>query len=100
MTDQMEKARLGSHPNLYAQSQSINLISPMARRDGAHRDADTWHHERGAEGWHTSTSAAHTPPPNEYRQHEIRRASDPVRCVDPSFNELKKLQHRYKSAVA
>lgn len=94
MTERMEKARLGSQPNLYVQSQSMNLQSPSTRRDRFGRGGDFGCRLGDREGWRTATPA-HTPLPHEYPQYERRRASDPVRCVDPNFNELKKLQHRY-----
>lgn len=88
----MEKARLGSQPDLYIQSQSMNLLSPTARHDVLRKDG-SYRRGRDNEGWRTATPA-HTPLPHEYPQHERRRASDPVRCVDPNFSELKKLQQR------
>ncbi|XP_067933120.1 zinc finger protein GLI2-like [Watersipora subatra] len=96
VTDQMEKARLGSQPNLCVQSQSMHLLSPATRHDGLRRD---YRKARLNDGWRTATPA-HTPLPHEYPQQERRRASDPVRCVDPNFSELKKLQQRFYSLNA
>ena len=93
VTERMEKARLGSHPNLCVQSQSMNLLSPSTRRERFARGGDLGYRRADRDGWRTATPA-HTPLPHEYPQYERRRASDPVRCVDPNFNELKKLQHR------
>lgn len=89
----MERARLGSHPNLYVQSQAISGLSPSARRDLYRAELVEPMIRRQREGWHTATPS-HTPLPHEYPQYERRRASDPVRCADPNFSELKKLQHR------
>uniref|UniRef100_A0A2C9JE81 C2H2-type domain-containing protein n=1 Tax=Biomphalaria glabrata TaxID=6526 RepID=A0A2C9JE81_BIOGL len=50
---------------------------------------------REIDGIRTSTPS-HTPLPHEIPDREIRRASDPVRTQDPSFNSLKSLQ-RYHS---
>lgn len=89
MTDQMERARLGSHPNLSVQSQPLGLHSPAPASYRRH-DRVTRHE---SEGWRTATPAC-TPLPHEYPQYEQRRASDPVRVVDRNFTELKRLQHR------
>ncbi|XP_061181407.1 zinc finger protein GLI4-like [Saccostrea echinata] len=89
MAAQFSKTHLGSHPNLIVQSQAITLRSPHSKsRERVQRFLSARHDLDGAR---TSTPCR-TPLPHEIPNQERRRASDPVRTLDPNFSALKRLQ--------
>ena len=90
VTNQLQNTTLGSHPNLVVQSQMTNLRSP-SNRIRNERIAHFLASHKENEGWRTSTPSR-TPLPGDVPNNEVRRASDPVRCVDQNFNNLRKLQ--------
>jgi len=87
---QLQKAQLGSHPNLVVQSQAMTLRSPSSKYANE-RVARFLSARHDLDGARTSTPCR-TPLPHELPNREIRRASDPVRTLDPNFSVLKKLQ--------
>ncbi|XP_064595103.1 zinc finger protein GLI3-like isoform X2 [Liolophura sinensis] len=91
---QLSKASLGSHPNLMAQSQAMTLRSPSSKFHNENL-ARFLNARREMDGARTSTPCR-TPLPHEIPNREIRRASDPVRVLDPNFSTLKNLQ-RFRS---
>ncbi|XP_050405451.1 zinc finger protein GLI4 [Patella vulgata] len=93
VADKLQKATLGSQTNLYNHPQQISMRNPSNKyanerlaRFFANRKT-----ERELDGARTSMSCR-TPLPHEVPNREIRRASDPVRTLDPNFNVLKRLQ--------
>ncbi|XP_046553157.1 zinc finger protein GLI4-like isoform X1 [Haliotis rubra] len=94
VANMMQKAHLGSHPNLVVQSQQMPIRSP-ANKYCNENIARFFAARREMEGARTSTPCR-TPLPHEIPNREIRRASDPVRTVDHNFRDLKRLQ-RYHS---
>lgn len=87
---QLSKAQLGSHPNLVVTSQPMTMRTP-ASKYAQERVARFLSARHDMDGARTSTPCR-TPLPHEIPGREIRRASDPVRTVDPNFSALKKLQ--------
>ncbi|XP_074652934.1 transcriptional activator GLI3-like [Tubulanus polymorphus] len=92
--------QIGSMTNLFIQNQSMNMNNsvlgvgvPPHRIDSMNR---LMAQQRETDGWRSCTPSR-TPLPNEVPNNEYRRASDPVRSLDPSFSALKKLQRRYNS---
>nr|ALS19759.1 gli [Terebratalia transversa] len=95
MTAQMQQARLNSNPNLVVQSQAMSLRSPSSRmsNDRIARLVASRRDQWLNENFRCQTSTpCHTPLPHEFPNREVRRASDPVRSVDPNFTALKQLQ--------
>ncbi|XP_041372344.1 zinc finger protein GLI4-like [Gigantopelta aegis] len=90
MAAQMQKAHLGSYPNLVVQSQSKALRSPSSKYS-QERIARFLAARCELDGARTGTPTR-TPLPHEIPNREVRRASDPVRTVDPNFRDLKRLQ--------
>ncbi|KAJ8306927.1 hypothetical protein KUTeg_015011 [Tegillarca granosa] len=86
---QLQKATLGSQPNLMVQCQAMPLRSPSSRYN--ERIARFLSARNDLDGARTSTPCR-TPLPHEIPNREIRRASDPVRTLDPNFSALKRLQ--------
>nr|QJA10611.1 Gli [Urechis unicinctus] len=72
-----------------------SLHSPAAsRRHGSQETlakflASSRHSDGSKGGWQTPSR---TPLPHEIPNREVRRASDPVRCADPNFAELRQFQ--------
>lgn len=87
MTAQLQKATLGSQPNLM----SCNRMRNLSNKYQNERLARFFATRRDLDGARTSTPSC-TPLPHEIPNREIRRASDPVRTADPSFAALKTLQ--------
>ncbi|XP_023929982.1 zinc finger protein GLI4-like [Lingula anatina] len=99
---QLSRAKLGSNPNLMVTSQAVNLRSPSSRLSNE-RIARLLMSRRDnpVDMWRCNTSTpCRTPLPHEIPNREVRRASDPVRCVDPNFAALKQLQRRFHSLNA
>lgn len=89
MAAQFSKTHLGSHPNLIVQSQAMTLRSPQSKsRERVQRYLSARHDLDGAR----TCTPCRTPLPHEIPNQERRRASDPVRTLDPNFSALKRLQ--------
>ncbi|PVD37172.1 hypothetical protein C0Q70_04167 [Pomacea canaliculata] len=93
MSAMMQKANLGSHPNLVVQSQGNMLQNPankysnerLARYFAARKDFTDACNARNC-------TPTRTPLPHEVPGREVRRASDPCRAQDPNFESLRRLQ--------
>lgn len=89
MAAQFSKTHLGSQPNLIVQSQAITLRSPQSKsRERVQRYLSARHDMDGVR----TCTPCRTPLPHEIPNQERRRASDPVRTLDPNFSALKRLQ--------
>ena len=89
MAAQFSKTHLGSHPNLIVQSQAMTLRSPQSKsRERVQRFLSARYDMEGAR----TCTPCRTPLPHEIPNQERRRASDPVRTLDPNFSALKRLQ--------
>ena len=90
MATQLQKAHLGSQPNLVVQPQSANMRSPSSKYQ-QERIARFLAARQECNSARTSTPSR-TPLPHEIPNRDARRASDPVRAMDPNFSALKRLQ--------
>nr|ALS19768.1 gli [Novocrania anomala] len=94
VADRLQQAKLGSNPNLLVTSKAMALRSPSSRLSNE-RIARLLasRRENNFDSWRCNTSTpCRTPLPHEIPNREVRRASDPVRCLDPNFTALKQLQ--------
>ncbi|XP_060551582.1 zinc finger protein GLI4-like [Ruditapes philippinarum] len=100
MEAQFQKTNLGSQPNLQSQSNSVN--------SSMHSPSSKYQQERIArflaarQDVNSARNSAHstpcrTPLPNEMPNRDARRASDPVRAMDPNFNGALKQLQRFHS---
>lgn len=90
MATQLQKAHLGSQPNLVVAPQSMNMRSPSSKYQ-QERIARFLAARQECNSARTSTPNR-TPLPQEIPNRDARRASDPVRAMDPNFSALKRLQ--------
>ncbi|KAL5010351.1 hypothetical protein ScPMuIL_012656 [Solemya velum] len=87
---QLSKATLGSQPNLVVTSQTMPLRNPLSKIANE-RILKFLASRAELDGTRTCTPSR-TPLPHEIPNRERRRASDPVRTLDPNFSALKRLQ--------
>ena len=91
MATQLQKAHLGSQPNLVVQPQSANMRSPSSKYQ-QERIARFLAARQECNSARTSSTPSRTPLPHEIPNRDARRASDPVRAMDPNYDALKRLQ--------
>jgi hypothetical protein len=96
MASQMQKTNLGSNTNLFIQSQSSNINQMNGQPNECMSRFMNMSSRRENEGWRSCTPSR-TPLPHEIPNNEYRRASDPVRTLDPNFSALRQLQKRFNS---
>ncbi|XP_064644165.1 zinc finger protein GLI4-like [Lineus longissimus] len=96
MASQMQKTNLGSNTNLFVQSQSSNINHINGQPNECMSRFMNMNPRRENEGWRSCTPSR-TPLPHEVPNNEYRRASDPVRSIDPNFSALRQLQKRFNS---
>ncbi|KAK3585051.1 hypothetical protein CHS0354_009901 [Potamilus streckersoni] len=90
IADQLQKAHLGSQTNLDVQSQNMPMRSPSSKYQNE-RIARFLAARQELDGARTCTPSR-TPLPHEIPNREVRRASDPIRTLDPNFSALRRLQ--------